>query len=150
MRNRWTRARIDYHPCITSERLTKCASGTTFIPLYHFHTLTNVRWLSHIFNHAACIYQIATRWYLPPYRITIWLIDDVMLIFVCLIDDLALGFCFSQFDTGNRWTRTHIDYHSCITSKPTNSFLIFPNILRSYVLCCSATRETTRMYQVCK
>ena len=110
----------------------------------------HVRWLSHIFNHTACIYQTATRWDLPPYRITIWLIDDVMLIFVCLIDDLALGFCFSQFDTGNRWTRTHIDYHSCITSKPTNSFLIFPNILRSYVLCCSATRETTRMYQVCK
>ena len=110
----------------------------------------HVRWLSHIFNHTACIYQAATRWDLPPYRITIWLIDDVMLIFVCLIDDLALGFCFSQFDTGNRWTRTHIDYHSCITSKPTNSFLIFPNILRSYVLCCSATRETTRMYQVCK
>ena len=73
--------------------------GPSFIPLYHFHPLTNiqtfatlqVRWLSHIFNHNACIYQAATQWYLPPYRITIWLTDDVMLIFVCLLLDLILG-----------------------------------------------------------
>ena len=110
----------------------------------------HVRWLSHICNHVACIYQVATRWYLPPYRITIWLIDDVMLIFVCLIDDLTLGFCFFQSDTGNRWPRSRIDYYAYITSKLTNSFLIFPNILRFYVLCCSATRETTHIYQVCK
>ena len=70
----------------------------------------------------------------------------MMLVFVCLIDDLTLGFCLFQFDMGNRWTRTRIDYHSCITSKSTNSFLIFPNILRSYVLRCSATREATRIY----
>ena len=37
----------------------------------------------HIFNRTACIYQAATRWDLPPYRITIWLIDDVILSF-CL------------------------------------------------------------------
>ena len=49
---------------------------------YLFATL-HVRWLSHIFNRIACIYQTATRWDLPPYRITIWLIDDVTLIF-CL------------------------------------------------------------------
>ena len=42
---------------------------------YLFATL-HVRWLSHIFNHIACIDQTATRWYLPPYWITI-LIDDV-------------------------------------------------------------------------
>ena len=45
----------------------------------YFATL-HVRWLSHISNRTACIYQAATRWDLPPYRITIWLIDDVMLI----------------------------------------------------------------------
>ena len=33
-----------------------------------------------------------TRWDLPPYWITIWLIDDVMVIFVCLLVDLILGF----------------------------------------------------------
>ena len=49
----------------------------------------HVRWLSHIFNGNACIYQTATRWDLPPDRITIWLI--VILIFVYLLE-LILGF----------------------------------------------------------
>ena len=78
----------------------------SFIPLYftsthsrifrHIFTTLHVRWLSHIFNRTACIYQAATRWDFPPHRITIWLIDDVMLIFVCLLDDLILGFCYSN------------------------------------------------------
>ena len=46
----------------------------------------------HIFNLNGCIYQAATRWDLPPYRISIWLIDDVILIFVYLLVDLILGF----------------------------------------------------------
>ena len=59
---------------------------------YLFATL-HVRWLSHIFNRTACIYQAATRWDIPPYRITIWLIDDVTLsFFVCLREDLILAF----------------------------------------------------------
>ena len=29
-----------------------------------------------MFNRIACVYHTATRWVLPPYRITIWLIDD--------------------------------------------------------------------------
>ena len=57
----------------------------------HSFATLHVRWLSHIFNRTACIYQTATRWDLPAYRITIWLID-VMLIFVCLLVDLNLGF----------------------------------------------------------
>ena len=74
--------------------------GDHLIPLYHFprsrtfrhlFVTLHVRWLSHIFNRSACIYQAATRWDLPPYRITIWLIDDVILIFVCLLE-LILGF----------------------------------------------------------
>ena len=81
--------------------------GPSIILLYRFHPLTNIqifatlqvrwlshilRWLSHIFNCNACIYQASTRWDLPPYWITIWLIGDVMLIFVCLLVDLILGF----------------------------------------------------------
>ena len=58
----------------------------------HLFATLHVRWLSHIFNRTACIYQAATWWDLPPYRITIWLTDDVMLIFVCLLLDLILGF----------------------------------------------------------
>ena len=40
--------------------------------------------------------------------------------FVCLLNDLILGFCYSNLDTGNRWTRARIDYHPFITSEPTN------------------------------
>ena len=49
----------------------------------HLFATFHVRWLSRIFNRNACIYQTATRWDVPPYRITIWLIDDVTLSF-CL------------------------------------------------------------------
>ena len=58
----------------------------------HLFATLHVRWLSHIFNRTACIYQAATRWDLPPYRITIWSSDDVMLIAACLLVDLILGF----------------------------------------------------------
>ena len=58
----------------------------------HLFATLHVRWLSHIFNRTACIYQAATRWDLPPYRITIWLIDDVMLVFDCLLANLLVGF----------------------------------------------------------
>ena len=37
----------------------------------HLFATLHVRWLSHIFNRIACIYQAATRWDLPPYRLTI-------------------------------------------------------------------------------
>ena len=63
----------------------------------------HVRWLLYIFNRNACIYPNATRWDLPPYRITVWLIDDVILIFVCLHFELILfRFCYSYmtWETG--------------------------------------------------
>ena len=47
--------------------------------LRHLFATLHVRWLSRIFNHNACVYQTATRWDLPPYRITIWLIDWLMM-----------------------------------------------------------------------
>ena len=61
----------------------------------YFATL-RVRWISHVFNRTACIYQAGTRWDLPPYRIIIWLIDDAIMIFVCLLVDLIQGFCYSH------------------------------------------------------
>ena len=88
----------------------------------HLFVTLHVRWLSHIFNRTACIYQAATRWDLPPYRITIWLTDDVTLSF-CLFTwwfDSSFFFLLQQFKTGNRWIRTRIDYHPGITSEPTN------------------------------
>ena len=89
---------------------------------YLFATL-HVRWLSRISNHNTCIYQAATRWDLPSCRITIWFIDDVTLIFVCLLDDLILAFLLQQFKIGNQWTQTRIDYHRCITSEQTSQLL---------------------------
>ena len=91
-----------------------------------FATL-HVRWLSRIFNRNACVYQTATRWNLPPYRLTIWLIDWLIMqyLFVCLFDELIVGFCDSDFDIGNRWIWTRINYHPCITSEPTNLFSNF-------------------------
>ena len=86
----------------------------------HLVATLHVRWLSHIFNRAAFIYQAATRWNLPPYRFTIWLIDDVALVFVCLGDDLILAFLLQQFETGDRCIGTCVDYYPCITSEPTN------------------------------
>ena len=58
----------------------------------------------------------------------IWLIDDVKFVLICLLDDLVLGFCYSSLDTGKRWTRTRINYHPCITSKPTNQIVPIINI----------------------
>ena len=88
---------------LTTHRTAGERRGPSFIPLHstisirpqtlrHLFASLHVRWLSHIFNRNACVYQTATWWDLPPYRITIWLIDDVMLIFVCLHADLILSF----------------------------------------------------------
>ena len=48
-------------------------------------------------NHTTCIYLTATQWDFTPYRITVWLTDDAMLIFVCLLDKLILGVRYSNF-----------------------------------------------------
>ena len=63
----------------------------------HLFATLHVRWLKRSFNRNACIYQTATRWDVPPYRITIWLIDDVTLSF-CLFTwwfDSSF-FCYSN------------------------------------------------------
>ena len=72
-------------------RTTTSTRSQTF---RHLFATLHVRWLSHIFSSNDCFYQTVTRWVLPPYRITISLIDDVILFFVCLLDDLILGFCY--------------------------------------------------------
>ena len=75
----------------------------------------------HIFLIATLVFtRLLLDEILTPYWITIWLIDDVKFVLVCLLDDLILGFCYSNLDAGNRWTRTRINYHPCFTSEPTN------------------------------
>ena len=87
--------------------------------LRHLVASLHVRWLSRIFNRNACIYQTATLWDLPLYRITIWVID--WWCNVCLFTWwINTRFLLQWLDIGNRWIRTHIDYHPYITSEPTN------------------------------
>ena len=86
--------------------------------LRHLFATLQARWLSRIFNRNACVYQTATRWDLPTYSIIDSLIDWWCTVF--LRDLLILGFSYSNFDIGNQWICTHIDYHPFITSKPTN------------------------------
>ena len=86
----------------------------------HLFATLHVRWLSHIFNRIACIYQTATRCDLPPYRTTIWLIDHVTVSSCLFTWWFDLAFLLQQFEMRNRWIRTCIDYHRCITSEPTN------------------------------
>ena len=100
-------------------------TSTRSQPFRHLFATLNVRWVSHIFNRSACFYQTATRWDFPTlsnyHFIDITLsIDDVKFVLVCLLDDLILGFCYSNLDTGSRWSRTRIDYQPCITSEPTS------------------------------
>ena len=85
-----------------------------------FATL-HVRWLWHIFNRNACIYQTRyqTRWDLPPCWVTIWLID--WWCNVCLFTWwLDSRFLLQQFDTGNLLIWIRIGYYPYITSKATN------------------------------
>ena len=89
--------------------------------LFHSTTSTRSRTLKELFcnfaremtityfNRTACIYQAATRWDLPPYRITIWLIDDVTFDFCLFICWFDLRFMLQLLDTGNRWIRTCLD-----------------------------------------
>ena len=58
----------------------------------HLFTTLHVRWLSRIFNRTAWIYQTATT--LLNYRLIYWWCN--VNFFVCLLDDLILGFCYSN------------------------------------------------------
>ena len=62
--------------------LLHSTTSTRSWTLTHLFTTFHVRWLCYVFNRNACIYQTAAQWDLPPYRITVWLIDGVILIFV--------------------------------------------------------------------
>ena len=117
----------------------------------------HVKWLEHIFNRTTCIYQAATRWHLLLYRITIWLIDDVTLIFVCLLDEMMLSFCYSNLTLETcqlelPWTITlallanrlakcashpwiYLQNFVPLSPFTYNSIKWFPIVLYSFILC---------------
>ena len=105
--------------------LLHSATSTRSRTLRHLLATLHVRWISRNFNRNACVYQTATRWDLPPHRITIWVIDwwcNVCLFtFTWWID---ARFLLQQLDIGNRWIWTRIDYHPCVTSEPTDQVYI--------------------------
>ena len=86
----------------------------------HLFSTLHVKWISYIFNRNACIYQTATRWdftTLSNYHLIDWWCEVCFSLLTWWFDT---RFCYGSLDTGNRWPRTCIDYHPCITSKPTN------------------------------
>ena len=102
--------------------------------LRHLFATLQVRWQSRIFNRNVCVYQTATRWDLPTYRIIIWVIGwwYNVCFFTWWIDT---RFLLQQFDIGNRWIWTRIDYPPCITSELTNQvFKVCLTILGWYAL----------------
>ena len=77
----------------------------------HLFATLHVRWLSCIFNRNVCIYKTITRWDLPYLWITIWEIVVGMIIPVCLLDDLILGFPLQQLT----WETVRFELTSTIT-----------------------------------
>ena len=77
----------------------------------HLFATLHVRRLSHTFNCNTCIYQTAIWWDLPPYQITIRLIDVTLVFFDCLCDDLILAFLLLQV----RWETSGLELLSIIT-----------------------------------
>ena len=98
-----------------------------------FHSTTSTR--SRIFRHLFCNFarEVTHIFLIAPVLFTRLILDEITtLSHYYLIDrwcdiDFCLFICWfdSKFllqllDTGNRWSRTRIDYQFCITSKPTN------------------------------
>ena len=76
----------------------------------------------HTFNRIAFIYQIAcySMRFLPPYQISIWLIDNVTLVFICLRDDLDLVFCYSNLRRETDGLELASTIILMLQAKPTN------------------------------
>ena len=73
------------------------ATSTCSRTFRHLLATLHVRWMPRICNRMACNYQSDTRWNAPPYLITFWLTDDGMLSSVRWLENLILGFYYSNF-----------------------------------------------------
>ena len=106
--NRWREGTILYST-ITSTR------SWTFRNLL---ATLHVRWLSHAFNRTACNYSIRFAT-LSNYHLIDWLMVRCLFLF-CLLDDLVLGFCYSNLTREANGFELALTYHRCVTSEPTN------------------------------
>ena len=100
---------------------SKGKEGTCFIPLYHFYMLRDIQ--TFICNFAC---EMTTTYfsshclqlpdcYLMSFMLTDWWCNVCFCLFTWWFDP---WFLLQQFDGGNLWILTHINYHPCITSEP--------------------------------
>ena len=113
--------RIFFHG-LTTHRTAGELKGPSFIPLYHFHPLMNIQ--IYICNFAC---EMTIIFLIAPLVFTRLLLDNITLSnhhlndWWCDVNFCLLTWWFESrfllqiFEIGNRWPRTRIDYHPCIT-----------------------------------
>ena len=101
---------------LTTHRTVREERGPFSIPFYHFHPRTNIRTFMCNFAREMTIHQTACySMRCTTYRITVWLIDDMILII-----GLNYGFFTAFWHERNCCTRIRNDHQPCITSDLTN------------------------------
>ena len=99
------------------------STTSSCLPAFRYlYEALHVKWLPRIFNCISCNYQNATRWDLPPLGITIWLIDDGMLILILFAWWFNSRFLSQQFDTKCGGFELMV-YHPSLKSELTNQVL---------------------------
>ena len=109
---------------LTTHRIAGEGRGPFFIPPAHEHSEIYLQLCIWDDYHMFLIATLVFTYYSMRFYHLIELQFDWLMMWslflVSLLDDFMLGFCYSNLDAGNRWTRTRINYHPCITSEPTN------------------------------
>ena len=143
---------------LTNHRTAGEGRGPSFIPLYHFHRLTNIQ--TFICNFA-CEMTITY----PIYHLIDlpfdWLIGDVM--FVCLFDDLILGFCYRNltWETGgfelastitlvlqaNRLTK-YVNHSKCVSTFLNVGTLFCTKCINSFMTELPIMKKTVHWFAV--
>ena len=126
---------------LTAHRTAHSTTSTRSRTFRHLFATLHVKWLSHIFNCTDCSYRTATRWELPPNQITIWLIDDVTLVLVCLRDDLILAFFVAAI-----WDGKPVDSNS----KSTITLLLQANRLTKSANHPKTQNSSVKTQSICK
>ena len=120
-------------PRLATHRTAREGRRSYFIPLYHFHPLTIIQiFICNFTPEMTIAYIQSHHFYLPDcywmkfttlsdYHLIDWWCDVSSLLFACLFTWwFDSSFFVVAIWNGNRWTLTLIDYHTCITSRPTD------------------------------
>ena len=106
---------------LTIHRTAGEGRGPSFIPFYQSQPLTNIETFICNFACEMTTRLLHVRW-LPRFTTSSnYHLSDCWWCNICLLTWwIDSRFLLQRFDMGNRWIWTRIDYHPCITSKPTN------------------------------